>query len=218
MDGCSLFNFLRLDLKNTNRGKIRRRRQLREQRQRIESRGKRKYVPGRFMLGQFFKRHKVEFFFLAIIVAGVFGVFLLGPDKRAMNEMSSSMSSIIEGKSQLWQKAYPHGYKIIALTDKNIIHTSFDTLPEELEIDWDNLSISRIQADQFKKTNEKIKIKMSGINYAPAGVSGLTISTTFTRRKGATVSLIRFNKLEFVVEIIEDDGSQIFCLLGLRGK
>ncbi|MCK5083634.1 MAG: hypothetical protein KAR31_12055 [Candidatus Omnitrophica bacterium] len=179
-------------------------------------REERKYVPAGFVPGLFLKHHKVEIFLLVLLVAGVLSITLLGPDKGAINEMSASLSSVIEERSQYWDEAYPYGYKIIALTGTEIVHTSFDTLPEDLEINWKDLSVSRIQTKQFGSADEKIKIGMTGIYYVPAGVSGLAITTTLTKKKGASSILTRFDDLKFVVEIIEDNGEQVFCLFGLQ--
>ena len=190
--------------------------QLRNQRQRDMAREEGKYAPARFVPGLFLKRHKVEIFLFVFLAAGVLSIILLGPDKGEINEMRASVSSVVEEKSQYWDEAYPYGYKVIALTDADIVHTSFDTLPEDLKINWKDLSVIRIQAKQFGSTDEKIKISMTGIYYAPAGVSDLAITTTLIRREGTSVILTRFNDLEFVAEIVEDNGEQVFCLLGLR--
>jgi len=175
------------------------------------------YVPEAFSFWRILKKHIIEMSFGVILLFGIGAVVLLGPDKKAVREMSASMSSIIEDQSPYWREAYPYGYKIIAFTDKNIIHTFFDTLPEDLEINWKDLSVARIQASQIKNTDEKIKITMANINYAPADVSGLTIVTSFSRKKGIRTSLTRLGGLEFVAEIIEDNGQELFCLFGLRG-
>ncbi|MCK5180863.1 MAG: hypothetical protein KAR32_15125 [Candidatus Omnitrophica bacterium] len=202
--------------KNKGCRKLRHYRQLRDQRQRETVRGEKKYVPAGFVLGLFLRRHKVEIFLFVFLISGVLSIILLGPDKRAINEMSASLSAVIEEKSSYWDEAYPYGYKIIALTDTDIVHTSFDTLPEDLEINWKNLFVTRIQAKQFGNTQEKIKISMDDIYYAPDGVSGLSITTTLVRRAGASAVLMQFNDLEFVAEIVENNEKQVFCLLGLR--
>lgn len=203
---------------NKSRRKIRRHRQLQGQRQRKASRDERGYVPAGFTFGVFLKNHKVEIFFLVLLVAGVIGIVLLGPDKGVIDEMRASVSSVIEEKAQYWDEDYPDGYKVIALTDKDIVHTSFDTLPEDLEINWKKLSVTRIQAKQFGSVEEKIKIRMTGIHYPPAGVSGLEIMTTLIRKEGAAAVLTRFNDLEFVAKIVGDNGEQVYCLLGLRQR
>ncbi|MCK4882758.1 MAG: hypothetical protein KAS92_07020, partial [Candidatus Omnitrophica bacterium] len=128
----------------------------------------------------------------------------------------ASVSSVIEERSEVWDEAYPYGYKIIVFTGSEIVHTSFDTLPEDLKINWKNLSVARVQAKQFGSMDEKIKIGMTDISYGPAGVSGLTIRISFIRKVGAATILTRFDDLEFIAEIIEDNTDQTFCLFGLR--
>lgn len=204
--------------KNNSRGRIKRRRHLRNQRDRQAGREKKKYARETFILSSFLKNRKWEIFFLLVMLIVIMLIVALGPDKRAIKKMSDSVSSLIADQSASWKEAYPYGYKIIALTEREIIHTSFDTLPEALEIHWKNLSVARIQADQLKNTDEKIKIEMPDINYAPANISRRTVTASFTRKKGMVTSLARWGKMEFAVEIIEDDGERLFCLFGLRSK
>lgn len=204
--------------KNISRGSIRRRRQLRDQRRRAACREERRYARSAFSLRRFVGRYKAEAFFIAVLIAGVLAVASLGPDKKAAKAARDSVSSFLTDRSREWNQAYPYGYKIIALTDKDIIHTSFDTLPGDLEIDWKNLSVSRIQADRLRGTDEKIKIGIDGLNYAPAGVSGVSVTAAFSRKKGARAALARFGGLDFAAEIVEDDGEYLFLLLGLRGR
>lgn len=202
--------------KNGSRKKSRHHRQLQSQHQREVDREEKKYVPAQFAPGIFLKRHRVEMFFLFLLTAGVLSIIMSGPDKEAIEEMKASVSSVIEERSEVWDEAYPYGYKIIALTGSEIVHTSFDTLPEDLKINWKSLSVARVQAKQFGSMDEKIKIGMTDISYGPAGVSGLTIRTSFIRKVGAITILTRFDDLEFIVEIIEDNTDQTFCLFGLR--
>ena len=202
--------------KKTNRAKVRKRRQIRDQREREQHRTEKKYVPEKFVFWRFLKQRKIELLLVIVMIAGITGIVFLGPDKGAINEVKTSVSSVIEEQSGYWEETYPYGYKIIALRGKDIIHTSYDTLPEGLEINWRNLSAVRIQATQFGSTEEKIKIKIPDINYAPEAVSGLTATVAFIRRKGVTTSLAQLGDLRFIVEIIEDTGDQVFCLFGLQ--
>ena len=83
-------------------------------------------------------------------------------------------------------------------------------------IDWKNLSVIRVKTDRLKGTSEKIKIVVEGINYAPAGIAGLSITTTFSRKKGAVARLTRLGEFKFVAEIIDEKEGYLFFLLGLR--
>jgi hypothetical protein len=145
-------------------------------------------------------------------------IMTLGPDKSAVKKVSDSVSALLVDQSEVWGEAYPYGYKIIALTDREIIHTSFNTFPEALVINWENLSVARIRANQQKDADEKIKIQIPDIKYAPANISGHTVTAAFTRRKGVTASLAVWGDREFVVQVVEDDGQRTFCLFGLRPR
>jgi len=115
-----------------------------------------------------------------------------------------------------WDAEFSQGYKIIVFTDTDIIHTSLNTLPDDLKINWKEMSVARIQANQLNNTIEKIKITINDIAYMPAQVSGLAVTVTLLRKKGAAARLTKFGDLEFVAKIVEDNGGQLFCLLGLR--
>jgi hypothetical protein len=216
MSGLFLELVLKKSQKNKSRRKMRHHQQLRQQRQRGMVREEKNYTPAGFVPGVFFRRHKVEMFLLMVLAVGVFIIISFGPDKGAINEMRDSVSSVIEEGSQYWEESYPYGYKIIALTGTDIIQTSFDTLPEDLKIKWKNLAVARVQTKESGNLSEKIEMGMSGIQYAPAGVSNLSITTTLIRKKGASSILTQFDDLEFAAEIIEDNGEQVFFLFGLR--
>ena len=195
---------------------MRKRARLRDQREREFRREKNKYVVESFSLRRFFERHTMDLALLVIMAAGITWIILLGPDKKAIKEMSASISSGIGDRSQQWAEAYPYGYKIIALTDKDIIHTLYDTLPKDLKIDWNNLSVARVQSAEFGRMNEKIEMALYSINYAPEGVSNLDVKVSFIRKKGAMVRVANLGQLELVVEVIENNEGQLFCLFGLR--
>ena len=202
--------------KNKSRNKVRRRRHLKDERERAVARERNKYAPEPFVFSRFLKRRKIEISFIVFLAAGVLGIILLGPDKDAINEMRASVSSAIEEKAPDWDEAYPYGYKVIALTEADIVYTDFDTLPDDLKIDWKNISVVWIQTRQFGSVDEKLKVVIKDMDYGPAGVSGLSVTSTFIRKKGAKTILTRLGDLEFVAEIIEDTGTQLFCLFGLR--
>jgi hypothetical protein len=202
--------------KNMSRGEIRRRRQLREQRQRIESREDEEHIQEEFSFKLFLKKYTVEVSLVVFLITGVSTVILLGPDKKAVNERQDAVRVLLRDRTYEWDEAYPYGYKIMAFTGKEIIHTSFDTLPKDFRIDWRNASVARIQASSLTNTDEKIKITMRGIRYPPAGVSGLKVTTTFSSRKGVVAKLARIGELELVAEIVEDNGEVLFCLIGLK--
>jgi len=203
--------------KKRSRGEIRRRRQLREKSGRIASRQEEKYteeeeVPPHLLL----KKYKVELLLVAFALIGVIFVMSLGPDKEAAQKLRESFDPSLYRRSLQWNEVYSQGYKVVVFTDKNIIHTTFDTLPDDLKINWKKMSVVRIQANQLSGTTEKIKITINDITYAPANISGMSATVTLTRQKGASAKIAEFDKLNFVVKIVEDEDDQLFCLFGLR--
>jgi len=202
--------------KKRSRKEIRRRRQLREKDQRVASNEEEKYAETEISLRLPFKKYKIELLFVIFAVIGVIFVISLGPDKKAAQELRESFNPFLYAKSWQWDEAFSKGYKIIVFTEKSIIHTSFDTLPDDLKINWKEMSVARIQANRLSGTTEKIKITINDITYAPADVSGMTTTVILSRQKGASGRLARLGKLELVAKIVEDDGSQLFFLLGLR--
>jgi len=200
-----------------SRGKLKRHRQLREESQRIVSREAKRYVPEAFNLWKFLWQRGVEFSLIAVLIIGVVAVRALGPDLGAIGEQRDSFGPLLLDQSLKWDKEFLYGYKVMVFTDKDIIQTSYDTLPGDLKINWKKMNVTRIQANQLNRTVEKIKIEISDIDYASAGIHNLTVRSTLLRQKGATIRLARFGELEFVVKIVDDDGNQLFCLFGLKG-
>lgn len=199
-----------------SRGKIRRRRQLREESERIASRQQGGCAENEASSQLQFRKYKIELFLAAfVIICSVF-IMSFGPDKKAAKKMRNSFDPFLYSQLFEWDSAFAQGYKVIVFTDEGIIQTSFDTLPKDLKINWKKMSVTRIQANQQSGIIEKIKITLDGITYAPAGISGLTTSVTLSRQKGASARLAKLGKLEFVAKIVEDEDHQLFCLLGLR--
>ncbi len=195
-----------------SRTKIRHHKRLQEQRLREQRREQKKYVPEGFS----FKQYKMELLLVILMACAVCGILFLGPDKKAMNLVRDSYSFLIEGKEEDWEAAYPYGYKIIALTDKGIVHTSYDTLPGDLKIDWKKVSVVRIQMKEFGSLEEKINIEIPEISYLQAGVSGMTIKVAFIRKEGAGADLAKLGAFKFTAEIIKDTEGLVFCLFGLK--
>ena len=202
--------------KKRNRREMRRRKRLSEKNERISSRQKREYIEEKVTLYALLKKHIVELLLIAVALIAVAFVIALGPDKKASQKLRESFDSFLYSRSVKWDAEFSQGYKIIVFTDTDIIHTSFNTLPDDLKINWKKMSVAWIQANQLNNTIEKIKITINDIAYTPANISGLAVSVTLLRQKGSVARLTRFGELEFVVKIVEDDGSQLFCLLGLK--
>jgi len=203
--------------KNLSRGKLRRKRQLRDLWERSESKdGEGPDVPPELIPETWVERFKVELIFLVVLIAGIVTVISFGPNLIAEQALRKTVSDLLIMDSWMWEEAYPAGYKIIALKDEKIVLTNYDSLPKGLKINWKKIAISRIQADQLRSTFEKIDIKISNVNYASKGISGRSAHVTLTRRVGSTATLMRLGDVDFIVKIVEDDGSHIFCLFGLR--
>ena len=198
---------------------IRRKRQLRKQSERIHDRGDKRYVPADMTFGAFIKRQKGLFIFAAILAVGIWGVKKLTPDKKVDSIMQNSIDAIISERTQEWDQSYPYGYKIIVFTDKEIMHTSFDTIAPDFRINWKELSVTRIQADQLERTEEKIKITPPKIQYGPQSVSSLSgVTAVISRKKGMKRSLGEFEKFEIILEIVDDREGRLLCLFGIKGN
>lgn len=141
---------------------------------------------------------------------------LLTSRKSVPEAVQTVLETLAQEQAPQWAQKYPQGYKLIVITNDEIIHTDYDHLPDKLQVDWKELIVKKLKADQLKNMPERIRIQLSGLSYAPTGISGITITSTFTRQKGMIGSFLKFNGLELVAEIIEDQGNMIFCLLGLR--
>lgn len=201
-----------------SRSQNKRRRQLRERDLRIESREEESSQSQQFAAEPFILKHIIEILFVVLAIFGFLIFRSLAPNEGDTEKTRETVDTLLLNRSYDWELKYPYGYKIIALTDKEIIHTSYDTLPLELKINWNKIIISRIKANQLADKEEMIKIEIADIHYAPENVSGMSIATSLSRHKGAKTRLAQFGKLDFMIEIIEDTQDHLFCMLGLRMK
>jgi len=202
--------------KKRNRREIRRRKKLKGENERIATRQEGRGTVEGVSLRSLIKKYTIELFLVGFVLIGVVFIISLGPDKKAVQKLQESFDPQLYGRSWEWDEAFAQGYKVFVLTETDIIQTSFDTLPEDLKIDWNKISITRIEENQPDGTIEKIKIVINDIHFKSAGISGLSTAAILSRQKGAYTKLASFGELEFVAKIVEDDGSQLFCLLGLR--
>ena len=196
---------------------IQRKRQLRKQSERIHAREDRKYVPADMTFGVFIRKHRGLFIFVTILAVGIWGGRKLASIKKVDSVLQNSIDAIISERTQEWDESYPYGYKIIVFTDKEIMHTSFDTISPDFRVNWKELSVIRIQADQLERTEEKIKITAPKIQYGPQSISSLSgVTATISRKVGMKMKLGEFDKFEFIFEIVEDSEGQLFCLFGIK--
>lgn len=203
--------------KSKSRGRIRRERQLRKQHERIQARGEGRYVPKELTFGVFLRRQGSIVVLAAILFVGIWGVNRLRPEKSAATDIEELLSPLLKDGPPAWAREYPYGYKLIALTEEEMISTSYDTFSGDFKIDWKKMSITRIKADQLKTSEEKIRIIAPPVQYLPQKISSRSVvTTTISRKAGMKATLAKFDRFEFVVEIVEDKEGYLFCLFGLK--
>jgi len=202
--------------KKRSRGEIRRRRQLREESERTRSYLDEDRTENEIPQRSRIKKYKIELLLAAFAIIGVVFIMFLGPDRRAAKELRDSFNFFLYSRSWEWDESFSQGYKIIVLTEKDIIQTSMDTLPDSLKVNWKEMNVARIKSSQMSGTIEKIKITLNDIAYAPVNISGVSATVTLSLQKGASARLVNLGELEFVAKIVEIRNSELFFLLGLR--
>lgn len=171
----------------------------------------------KFSFRSFLRENRVPLFFIVLALAGITALWMTLPLKETVpDDITATLKTLAEEQLPRWAQKYSKGYKLIVITDQEIILTDYDRLPENLRADWKHLVIKRLKADPFKNIPERIQIELSGLSYAPADIFDVTASAAFTRQKGMTGSFLKFDGSELAAEIIEDQGNRIFCLFGLR--
>jgi len=177
------------------------------------------YVPDELTLAVCLQRLGILLVFGLFMLLGIYAVRLFGPDKEALKAIEQSVTSQLEDKSSQWDRQYPYGYKIIALTDQEIIHTAYDTFTPDFEINWRELSVTKIRADQLQSSAEKIRIVAPRIKCLSEDVSSRsTVTVTISSNKGMKASLVKFGRFDFGMEVVENTDGKIYCLFGLRQK
>jgi len=159
---------------------------------------------------------KVEIGIVLCVLIGVRLIYSSGKDNNLTKKITPDVSKLSKDRHNEWKKKYPSGYKIIVFVDNYVLHTQQDTLPEDLKIDWNNVSRLRTPSDLTQKTEAKIKITIPIMSYAPAEIFNLKVSTTIYRNQKKSWKVAALSWHNLFIEIIEDNGEEIFCLLGFQ--
>ncbi len=169
-----------------------------------------------FSFLKFILSFKAEIITIICVIVGVRVIASLGGSKKRTEEVNAFITEITSQQKQLWNRQYPSGYKIIALADHQIIETDVDTLPEDLRIDWQHVLVSLVPANPLNQTDEKIKIDIPTLSYAPVEVFNAHVQAVLSRNKKEKAGLMKLGWHNLTVEIIGDDGAQILCLIGFQ--
>lgn len=169
-----------------------------------------------FSFLRFVMSFRAEILAIVFVIIGVRIISFIGVKKDLQVDVDLSLSEVSSEQRALWQKQYPSGYKIIAIADKKIIPTEQDTLPEDLIIDWHNVLVSLVPADPLRQVDEKVKITIPIISYAPVNIYNLSVSAIFSRGQRERVGLAKFGWHSLMVEVIGEDGDKLYCLIGFQ--
>ena len=186
-----------------------RKQQLREiHERRLRYQAKPRKIP--FSLWRFLIEHDSEIFFIGCIVLVFALAYSLKHHKKNSQEILALSSSIPQQQINELRRSYPQGFRVFVLTKNEVVALNIDTLPSELNIEWD---VSRI----ISLTNEEIKFQIGPISYrSKAVVPSLIVK--LPRRQGKASNIADINDLEITVELLGEYNTGIYCALGFKKK
>ena len=105
---------------------------------------------------------------------------------------------------------YPEGYRLFEISGGKMIPLKPDTFPEKFRANWSYSKVS------FKNDKNEIKIYLPDIYYEPGHFRFVALNSTISKTKDFMFGLLRSDTSELIVEIIEDPGDKLICILGIR--
>ncbi len=150
------------------------------------------------------------------IVAGIKIIASFESRDKITEDIESAFLSVTEQQRLDWQKKYPSGYKIVLIRGNKIVHTSQDTLPQDLKIDWHNVGVTVIPANSLTRTEEKIRIDLPISSYAPVDVYGRDVSAELSRHQRKALGLTKLGWHNLMIEIIGEEDDDLLCLIGFQ--
>lgn len=154
--------------------------------------------------------------FVILIIVLIVIIRNYGVNNQKMKEVNLYIREISEEFFEEWDKKYSQGYKIIIFADGKVRRTRVDSLNKQLKINWQKVKIEKIEANQFKGTDEKIKVEIPQIYFEPYSIEDLMLRGTFIRRKGAKIVLISDKIFKVEIILIEDWGEELVFLFGFN--
>ena len=184
-----------------------RKQQLREiQEQRLRYQAK---IPQRpFSLGRFLAAHGSEITFICFIIAAFVLVYSLDHFKKNFQNVTALSSSISQKQISDLRQEYPQGFRVFVLSRQMIVPLDVNTLPGELEINWEISHLVRL-------TRDEIRLQLGDISYQSKLVAPHLI-IKLPRRQGKTYSIAIIDNVEMTVELLGEYNTGIFFAFGFR--
>ena len=163
-----------------------------------------------FSLWQFLVEHDSEIFFIGCIVVALTLVYSLKHHKKSSQKVIALSSSVPQQQINELRRNYPQGFRVFVLAKHDVVALNVDTLPSELNINW---NVSRI----ISLTKEEIRFQIGPISYQSKSVAP-SLMIKLPRRQGKTSNVADINGLEITVELLGEYNTGIFCALGFKKK
>ena len=157
-------------------------------------------------LGDSIYRYTAEIIFLIVLAVGLLAIWELNPLKKEIKQLQSFLKENPTLTSQ-----YSNGYRVITIQKNKIKPVYVDTLSKDFKIDWGQTRLRRL-------SNDEVDILLSNIRYVPDNFSLGQLMVKVPRGRRGIFVLSQLGNIEFLGEILEDDGNKIWCLFSYEEK
>jgi len=157
----------------------------------------------------------ILFLTMIAVVSGLYLFYIKKLDSRN-SDARQSIEETVKNRIERLTQDYPKGFKIITFENQKIVESKTDTLPKGFRINWNKVVLLRVSPEQKRDNPTSVKIQLPEISYEAYGISNLTLTQTFSMRKGAVVVLNRFGKETLFLEVLDATENRFICLFGLR--
>jgi len=162
-----------------------------------------------------FIAHVIWFFVIAAILgAGYF--FVIKKPSAEKNKMTDAITEVVGEKKDELLNRYPRGYTILTFQGKKVIPSSYNSLPIDLDIDWQRVELLRVKPEEQYENPAAIRIKIPNVTFSSRGIAGITLLKKFTRNAGEVVPLAKFGRNTLYLEVLEAYENQLICLVGFK--
>ena len=158
---------------------------------------------------EFYEKHTIAIWVVVIFIIVPGFIFLRGLYIEKKNPTMSPAAIAAQSQFDRLRQKYPEGFRLFEISGEKIKVLRSDNFPGAFQANW---SYAKIR----NKDGSVIGIYIPDIYYEPGGFDFVTVDVTFPRKQGEAFSLLKSDKCEITIEIVEDTGERILCALSIR--
>ena len=159
---------------------------------------------------EFYEKHYVVIWVIVIFIILPLFIFLRGLYLGKVNSVKTQTEILSQTQLEELNNRYPEGYILFEISGGKMTPLKLNTFPKKFQANWSYARVS------FKNENNDIRIYLPDIYYEPGHFNFVTLDATFSKTKGRIFTFLKNDTSELAIEIIEDKGDKILCVLSIR--